>query len=165
MAEEHSFDIVCEVNMQEVSNAVDQTTKEIGQRFDFKGSKSSVELDKAKGIITLISDDEVKLKSVIDILQTKLVKRGVSLKALNYGKIEPSAGNTVRQAITLQQGIPQEKAKEIVKLIKDTKLKVSAEIQKDQIRVRGKKIDDLQTIIAKLKEKDFGIAMQFVNYR
>ena len=165
MADEHSFDVVCEVNMQEVLNAVDQAMKEIGQRFDFKGSKSSIELDRSKGTITLISDDEMKLKSVIDILQTKLVKRGVSLKALTYGKIEPAAGNTVRQLITLQQGIPQEKAKEIVKLIKDTKLKVSAEIQKDQVRVKAKKIDDLQAIMAKLKEKDFGIALQFANYR
>lgn len=165
MAEEHSFDVVCEINMQEVLNAVDQATKEIGQRFDFKGSKSSIELDKGKGTITIISDDEMKLKSVIDILQSKLVKRGVSLKALNYGKIEQAAGNTVRQLLTLQQGIPQEKAKEIVKLIKDTKLKVSAEIQKDQVRVKGKKIDDLQMIIAKLKEKDFGIHIQVTNYR
>lgn len=165
MAEDHSFDIVCEVNMQEVLNAVDQSTKEIGQRFDFKGSKSSIELDKGKGTITLISDDEMKLKSVIDILQTKLVKRGVSLKALNYGKVEPAAGNTVRQVITLQQGIPQEKAKEIVKLIKDTKMKVNAEIQKDQVRVKARKIDDLQAIIAKLKEKDFGIHIQVTNYR
>ncbi|BCB95919.1 YajQ family cyclic di-GMP-binding protein [Dissulfurispira thermophila] len=165
MAEEHSFDIVCEVNMQEVLNAVDQSMKEINQRFDFKGSKSSIEFDKGKGTITLISDDEMKLKSVIDILQTKLVKRGVSLKALNYGRTEPASGNTVRQVITLQQGIPQEKAKEIVKLIKDTKLKVSAEIQKDQVRVKGKKIDDLQTIISRLKEKDFGIHIQVTNYR
>lgn len=165
MADEHSFDIVCEVNIQEVLNAVDQAMKEIGQRFDFKGSKSSLELDKGKGVITLISDDELKLKSVIDILQSKLVKRGVSLKALNYGKIEQAAGNTVRQLITLQQGIPQEKAKEMVKLIKDMKLKVNAEIQKDQVRVRAKKIDDLQTIIAKLKEKDFGIHIQVSNYR
>lgn len=165
MADEHSFDIVCEVNMQEVLNAVDQAMKEIGQRFDFKGSKSSLELDKGKGVITLISDDELKLKSVIDILQSKLVKRGVSLKALNYGKIEQAAGNTVRQVVTLQQGIPQEKAKEMVKLIKDMKLKVNAEIQKDQVRVKAKKIDDLQTIIAKLKEKDFGIHIQVSNYR
>ncbi|MCL4458229.1 MAG: YajQ family cyclic di-GMP-binding protein [Nitrospirae bacterium] len=165
MADEHSFDVVCEVNMQEVLNAVDQAMKEIGQRFDFKGSKSSIELDKGKGVITLISDDELKLKSVIDILQSKLVKRGVSLKALNYGKIEQAAGNTVRQLVTLQQGIPQEKAKEMVKLIKDMKLKVNAEIQKDQVRVKAKKIDDLQEIIAKLKEKDFGIHIQVTNYR
>jgi len=165
MADEHSFDIICEVDMQEVTNAVNQAMKEIGQRFDFKGSKSNIELDKGKSTITLVSDDEQKLKSVIDILQSKLVKRGVALKALNYGKVDLAAGNTVRQAITLQQGIPQEKAKEIVKLIKDTKLKISAEIQKDQVRVRSKKIDDLQTIIAMLKEKDFGIYLQFANYR
>ncbi len=165
MAEESSFDIVCEVDLQEVSNAVVQAMKEIGQRFDFKGSKSSIELDKGKAVITLISDDEPKLRSVIDILQSKLIKRGISLKALVYGKLEQAAGGTVRQLVTLQQGIPQDKAKEIVKIIKDTKLKVNAEIQKDQVRVKGKKIDDLQAIIAKLKERDFGIHVQFTNYR
>ncbi|MFN3739109.1 MAG: YajQ family cyclic di-GMP-binding protein [Thermodesulfovibrionales bacterium] len=165
MAEEHSFDIVSVVDMQEVSNAVDQAMKEIGQRFDFKGSKSSISLNKKDSIITLISDDEQKLKSVIDILQSKLIKRGVPLKSLNYGKIEPASGNTVRQIVTIQQGVPQEKAKEIVKFIKDLKVKVTAEIQKDQVRVKGKKIDDLQAIISKLKEKDFGIALQFTNYR
>jgi uncharacterized protein YajQ (UPF0234 family) len=165
MADEHTFDIACELDMQEVLNAVTQAEKEIGQRFDFKGSKSSIELDKGKAIITLVSDDEFKLKSVIDILQSKLVKRGISLKALTYGKIEQSAGSTVRQVITLQQGIPQEKAKEIVRIIKDTKLKVNAEIQKDQVRVRGKKIDDLQTIMALIKGKDLGIHLQFTNYR
>lgn len=165
MAEEHSFDIVCKVDMQEVSNAVNQAIKEISQRFDFKGSKSNIELDLDKGIITLTSDDEQKLKSVIDVVQSKLVKRGVSLKALNYGKVEPAVGSTVRQPITLQQGIPQEKAKEIVKLIKETKLKVTPEIQKDQVRVRAKNTDDLQTAIAKIKEKDFGIFLQFTNYR
>jgi len=165
MADEHFFDVVCNVDVQEVSNAVNQAMKEIEQRFDFKGSKSTIELDKGKAVITLISDDEIKLKSVIDILQSKLVKRGVSLKALNYGKVEQAAGSTVRQVLTLQQGIPQDKAKEMVKLIKDLKLKVSAEIQKDQVRVRAKKIDDLQTIIAKLREKDFGIHLQFTNYR
>jgi uncharacterized protein YajQ (UPF0234 family) len=165
MADEHTFDIACELDMQEVLNAVTQAEKEIGQRFDFKGSKSSIELDKGKALITLVSDDEFKLKSVIDILQSKLVKRGVSLKALTYGKIEQAAGSTVRQVITLQQGIPQEKSKEIVKIIKDTKLKVNAEIQKDQVRVRGKKIDDLQTLMALIKEKDLGIHLQFTNYR
>ncbi len=165
MADEHSFDIICEVDMQEVTNAVNQAMKEIGQRFDFKGSKSNIELDKEKAVITLTSDDEIKLKSVIDILQSKLIKRGVAIKALNYGKVEPAAGNTVRQVITLQQGIPQEKAKEIVKFIKDAKLKVNVEIQKDQVRIRGKKIDDLQAIIAMLKEKDFDIHLQFANYR
>ena len=165
MADEHSFDIVCEVDMQEVSNAVIQAAKEISQRFDFKGSKSSIEFDKGKGAITLVSDDEQKLKSVVDILQSKLVKRGIALKALSYGKLEQAAGNTVRQVITLQQGIPQEKAKEIVRIIKDMKLKVSSEIQQDQVRVRAKKIDDLQTIMAHFKEKDLGIHLQFSNYR
>ncbi|MDA8104654.1 MAG: YajQ family cyclic di-GMP-binding protein [Nitrospiraceae bacterium] len=165
MADEHSFDVVSKVDLQEVLNAVQQATKEISQRFDFKGSKSSIELNKDKHEITLVSDDESKLKTVIDILQTKLVKRGVSLKALSYGKIEQAAGNTVRQLITLQQGIPTEKAKEIVKLIKDTKMKVQAEIQKDQVRVRAKKIDDLQATITLLKGKDLGIHIEFINYR
>ena len=165
MADEHTFDIACELDMQEVLNAATQAEMEKGQRFDFIGSKSSIELDKGKAIITLVSDDEFKLKSVIEILQSKLVKRSVSLKALTYGKIEQAAGSTVRQIITLQQGIPQEKAKEIVRIIKDTKLKVNAEIQKDQVRVRGKKIDDLQTLMALIKGKDLGIHLQFTNYR
>lgn len=165
MADEHSFDIVSKVDLQEVLNAVQQTMKEIGQRFDFKGSKSEVELQKDKNEINVVSDDELKLKSVMDILQTKLIKRGVSIKALNYGKIEPASGNSVRQIITLQQGIPVEKAKEIVKIVKDTKMKVQSEIQKDQVRVRAKKIDDLQSIMKLLKEKDLGIHMEFINYR
>lgn len=165
MAEEHFFDIVCEVNVQEVDNAVNQAMREIGQRFDFKGSKSNIELGKDKGVLTLTSDDEQKLKSVVDILQSKLVKRGVSLKALIYGKAEPAGGDTIRQVITLQQGIPQEKAKVMVKFIKDMKLKATSEIRQDRVRVRAKKIDDLQAIIAELKEKDFGIAIQFTNYR
>jgi uncharacterized protein YajQ (UPF0234 family) len=165
MADEHSFDVVSKVDLQEVLNAEQQASKEISQRFDFKGSKSSIELNKDKHEITLVSDDEMKLKTVVDILQTKLVKRGVSLKALSYGKIEQAAGNTVRQLVTLQQGIPVEKAKEIVKLIKDTKIKVQAEIQKDQVRVRAKKIDDLQATISLLKGKDLGIHIEFINYR
>jgi len=165
MADEHSFDIVSKVDLQEVLNAVQQTMKEIGQRFDFKGSKSDVELHKDKNEITVVSDDELKLKSVMDILQTKLIKRGVSMKALTYDKIEQASGNTVKQIITLQQGIPVEKAKEIVKIIKDTKMKVQAEIQKDQVRVRAKKIDDLQSIMKLLKEKDLGVHMEFINYR
>ncbi len=164
-ADEHSFDVVSKVDLQEVLNAVQQATKEISQRFDFKGSKSSIELNKDKHELTLISDDELKLKTVIDILQTKLVKRGVSLKALNYGKIEQAANNTVRQIVTLQQGIPVEKAKEIVKIIKDTKMKVQSEIQKDQVRVKAKKIDDLQLVMKLLKEKDLGIHIEFINYR
>ncbi len=164
-AEEHTFDIVCKVDMQEVLNAVNQTMKEVSQRFDFKGSKSSVDLDRDKGTLTLLSDDELKLKSLIDILQSKLVRRGIPLKTLSYGKIEQAAGNTVRQVVTLQQGIPTDKAKEIVKDIKDTRLKVTAEIQKDQVRVKGKKIDDLQAVIARIKEKDYGIYVSFTNYR
>ncbi|NOY39343.1 MAG: YajQ family cyclic di-GMP-binding protein [Nitrospirae bacterium] len=165
MAEAHSFDIVCVVDLQEVDNAVNQAMKEISQRFDFKGSKSNIELNKDKGVVTVISDDEQKIKSVIDILQSKLVKRGISLKALSYGKVEPAAGDTVKQVITLQQGIPQDKAKEIVKFIKNTKLKVTSEIQKEQVRVKGKKIDDLQAIMSRVKEEDFGIHLQFTNYR
>lgn len=165
MADEHSFDIVSKVDMQEVLNSVQQATKEISQRFDFKGSKSSIEFNKDKAEITLISDDEQKMKSVIDILQSKFAKRGVSLKSLVYGKVEQAAGGTARQVITLQQGIVQEKAKEIVKIIKDSKMKVQAEIQKDQVRVRAKKIDDLQTVMAMLRGKDLGIHMEFINYR
>lgn len=165
MADEHSFDIVSKVDLQEVLNAVQQAMKEISQRFDFKDSKSNIELNKDKDEIVIISDDEYKLKSVIDIFQGKLVKRRVSLKSLVYGKIEPAVSGTVKQVITLQQGIPTEKAKEIVKIIKDTKLKIQAEIQKDQVRVRAKKIDDLQSIISLLKEKDLGIHMEFANYR
>lgn len=165
MADEHSFDIVCKVDMQEVLNSVNQATKEISQRFDFKGSKSSMELNKDKQEITMVSDDEQKLKSVMDILQGKLVKRGVSLKALQYGKIEQAAANTVRQVITIQQGIPVEKSKEIVKIIKDTKMKVQAEIQKDQVRVKAKKIDDLQSLIQLLKSKNIDIHIDFINFR
>lgn len=165
MADEHSFDIVSRVDMQEVLNSVQQAAKEMSQRFDFKGSKSSIEFSKDKAEITLISDDEQKLKSVIDILQSKLAKRKVSLKSLQYGKVELASGGTVRQVITLQQGISQEKAKEIVKIIKDSKLKVQAETQKDQLRVRAKKIDDLQAVISMLKEKDLGIHTEFLNYR
>lgn len=165
MADEHSFDIVSRVDLQEVSNAVQQAVKEIGQRFDFKGSKTSVELDKDKSEIGILSDDEYKLKSVIEILKNKLVKRNVPLKTLLFGKIEKAAGETVRQTLTLQQGISTERAKEIVKLIKETKIKAQAEIQKDQVRVRAKKIDDLQSVIAMLKSKEFDFNIEFINYR
>ena len=165
MVDEHSFDIVSRVDMQEVSNAVQQATKEISQRFDFKGSKSSIELNKDKAEITLIADDDYKLKSLTEILKNKLVKRNVSLKALNFGKIEKAAGDTVRQVVTLQQGLSTERVKDIVKLIKDMKLKVQSEIQKDQVRVRAKKIDDLQAVIKMLKEKIFDFHIEFINYR
>jgi uncharacterized protein YajQ (UPF0234 family) len=165
MADEHSFDIVSKVDMQEVSNAVQQAEKELSQRFDFKGSKSSIELSKEKAEITLVSDDEYKLTALTEILKNKFVKRNVSLKSLTFGKIEKAAGDTVRQVITLQQGIAQEQAKDLVKLIKETKIKVQAEIQKDQVRVRAKKIDDLQTIIGMLKGKEFDFHIEFINYR
>ena len=165
MSKESSFDIVSIVEIPEVINAINQAMMEIKQRFDFKGSKSDIKLEEKDKKIVLLSDDEYKLKSVIDILQTKLVKRGVSLKALKYDKVEPATGGTVRQVITLQQGIPVEKAKEIVKIIKDTKLKVQAQIQGEQVRVAGKSRDDLQGVIALLRGKDMGIDLQFVNYR
>jgi cyclic-di-GMP-binding protein len=165
MADEHSFDIVSRVDMQEVLNAVQQASKEISQRFDFKGSKSSIDLNKEKAEITLVADDDYKLKSLTEILKAKLVKRNVSLKALSFGKVEKAAGDTLRQLVSLQQGLSPERAKDIAKLIKDTKLKVQAEIQKDQLRVRAKKIDDLQAIIKMLKEKDFDFHIEFINYR
>jgi uncharacterized protein YajQ (UPF0234 family) len=165
MAAEHSFDIVSRVDMQEVSNAVQQAAKELSQRFDFKGSKSSIELNKDKGEIILLTSDDYKLKSLIEILKGKLAKRNISLKALVYGKIEKAMGDTLRQVITLQQGISPERSKDIVKLIKNMKLKVQSEIQKDQLRVRGKKLDDLQAVIQMLKEKDFDFHIEFINYR
>jgi uncharacterized protein YajQ (UPF0234 family) len=165
MADEHSFDIVSRVDMQEVSNAVQQALKEMSQRFDFKGSKSGIELNKDKAEIVLTADDDYKLKSLTEILKGKLVKRNVSLKALAFGQVEKAAGDTVRQLVTLQQGLSPERAKDIVKLIKDMKLKVQSEIQKDQVRVRAKKIDDLQSVIMMLKGKDFDFHVEFINYR
>ncbi|MDT8068402.1 MAG: YajQ family cyclic di-GMP-binding protein [Terriglobia bacterium] len=161
---ENSFDIVSKVDLQEVSNAIQQALKEIHQRYDLKDSKSNIELE-GKDAIILTSADDYKLKAVTDVLQTKLVKRGVPLKALDYGKIEPAAGSTVRQRVAMQQGIPTEKAREIVKVVKDTKKKVQASIQGDTVRVSGKDRDTLQEIIAVLRQKDFGIDMQFTNYR
>lgn len=149
--------------MNEVSNAINQTMKEVNQRFDFKGSKANVALEGSD--LVAVGDDEFKLKSLLDILQGKLVKRGVSLKNLTYGKIEPALGGTVRQKVTLQQGIPTEKAKAIVKLIKDRKLKVQASIQGDTVRVSGKDRDILQEVIALLRKEDFGLELQFTNYR
>jgi uncharacterized protein YajQ (UPF0234 family) len=162
---EHSFDIVSKVDLQEVSNAIQQAMKEIGQRYDFKGSKSNIELDKGNSEITIVSDDDFKLKSVVDILESKLIKRKVPIKALSYGKVESALSGTVKQIVQLQQGIPTEKGKEIAKIIKGSKLRVQSEIQKDQLRVKAKKIDDLQSTITMLKEKDLGIHVDFVNYR
>jgi len=163
MAKECSFDVVSEVDMQEVDNAVNQTAKEIGQRFDFRNSKSSVVLEGSE--IKIIADDEYKLNSVIDILQTKAIKRGVSLKSFDYGKIEPASQGTVRQVLKIKKGISTEKAKEVVAVIKGTKLKVQAQIMGEQVRVSGKNKDDLQQVITKLKETDVGIDLQFVNFR
>lgn len=163
MAQDFSFDIVSKTEMQEVANAVQQAQKELAQRFDFKGSKSSIELTAEE--IVLVSDDEGKLRSVKDILETKLVKRGVSLKALEYGALEQAAGGTVRQKAKIVQGIEIEKAKAIVKAIKEAKLKVQASIQSDQVRVTGRAKDDLQKAMAVVKANDYGIPLQFTNYR
>src|SRR5438067_7733780 len=161
---ENTFDIVSKIDMQEVANAINQALKEIHTRFDLKDSKSEIKIE-GKDAIILSSADEYKLKAVNDVFQGKLVKRGVPLKGLNYGAVEPAAGSTVRQKISLQQGIPVEKAREIVKEIKNSKKKVQASIQGDLVRVSGKDRDSLQEIIAMLRQRDFGIDMQFTNYR
>jgi uncharacterized protein YajQ (UPF0234 family) len=163
MAAENSFDIVCKVDMQEVANALDQTRREVDTRYDLKGTKNDVVLEKTDIVVT--TADDMKLKAVVDILQSKLHKRGVPLKALTYGEVQDAAGGTKKQKISLQQGIPIEKAKELVRLIKDSKVKVQASIHEDKVRVAGKNRDDLQKIIAMVKEKDLGIAVSFDNYR
>lgn len=164
MAEMHSFDIVCKIEMHEVANAVDQAKKQLAVRFDFKGSKSSITLN-SDNSITLIADDDYKMKSLAEILKEKLEKRGIPLKALTFGKAENALGGTVRQVITFQSGIPMEKAKELVKFIKGLKLKVQAHIQEDKIRVSAQKIDDLQTVIKAIKDQNYDYAMQFINYK
>jgi uncharacterized protein YajQ (UPF0234 family) len=164
MAQENSFDIVSKVDLQEVRNAIDQALKEIRQRFDLKDSHSEITLE-GNDAIQLASAGEYKLEAVKEILGQKLVKRGVSLKNLSYGKLEPAAGQSVRQKITLQQGIPSERAKEIVKLIKDSKKKAQASIQGDTVRVSSKDRDELQSIIALLRGKDLGVELTFTNYR
>ena len=163
MPAENSFDVVCKIDMQEVTNALDQARREIDTRYDLKGTKNEIDLEKTD--ITLTSADDMKLKAVTDILQSKLHKRGVPLKALTYGKVETGSGGVLRQKIGLQQGIPIDKAKEIVRLIKDTKIKVQAAIQEDQVRVSGKSLDDLQKVMGLLRERDLGIALQFTNRR
>ncbi len=161
-----SFDIASTTDLAEVQNACNQTMLEIRQRFDFKGSKSQVELDIKKAQVTISADDTHKLTAVIDILQSKLIKRKISIKALEYGKIEAASGDSVRQVITIQQGIPQEKGKEIVKFIKSLGIKkIQAQVMDDQVRVTGKDRDDLQSVIASLKDKDFEVDMSFTNYR
>ena len=165
MAETYSFDVTSTVDVQEVRNAVNQVMKEIGQRFDFKGSKSEVIFKDADAMIEVAADDEFKLKAVLDILKGKCVKRSVSLKALTYGKVDQALGGTVRQTITVQNGIVDEKAKAIVKTIKEKKFKAQAHIQGDHVRVQSKNKDELQAVIGFLKQRDFGIDLQFVNYR
>jgi len=163
LAQEASFDIVSKLDLQEMNNAVQQAIREIETRFDFKGSKTEIKLEKETLII--VSDDEHKLQSVIDVVQSKMAKRGISLKHLEYGKIEPAASSTVRQSIRLKQGIDQENAKKINILIRDSKLKVKSQIQGDQIRVSGKSRDDLQAVIRLLREANLPLELQFVNLR
>jgi uncharacterized protein YajQ (UPF0234 family) len=165
MAQQNTFDVVSKVDMAEVKNAVNQALKEINQRYDFKGTNSDIALDEKEHKMVLTTASDFTLKSLNDVLQQKLVRRNVSLKALTYGKVEPAAKDSVRQTVTLQQGIPMEKAREIVKFIKDTKLRVQASINGDFVRVAGKDRDTLQQAIALLKQEDFGIDMQFTNYR
>jgi uncharacterized protein YajQ (UPF0234 family) len=162
---ENTFDVVSRIELPEVQNAIQQTMKEVITRFDLKDSKSTVELNEKEHKIQLASKDEFKLKAVVDILESKLVRRQVPLKGLTYGPVTPAAGSTVRQEISLQQGIPIEKARAIVKKIKDSKLKVQASIQGDFVRVSGRDRDTLQSVIRLLRETDFGIDMQFTNYR
>jgi cyclic-di-GMP-binding protein len=164
MAQQNTFDVTSEIDHAEVVNAINQALKEVQNRFDFKGSKSNIEVEGNEAVI-LTSDDEYKLNALKDILETKFVKRNVPLKGLTYEKLEQALGGTVRQKIKLQQGIPQDKAKEIVKFIKETKLKVQVSIQGDLLRVAGKDRDILQEVIAALRTRDFGIDMQFTNYR
>lgn len=163
MSKENSFDIVSKVDLQEIDNTINQVVKEIRSRFDFKGSKCSVEF--SDGSIIMHADNDFKLKSVVDILEAKAVKRGINLKSFRYGKIEKAAGDTVRQKAEVVQGVDKELGKEIVKLVKEAKLKVQASIQEDQVRVTGKNRDDLQQVIQLIKDRDWEIPLQFVNMR
>lgn len=166
MAKNATFDITSTVDLQEVDNAVNQATREIGQRYDFKGATAEIEFDKGEGVFTLLADDEFKLKALVDILESKLIKRGVPIRNLDFGKVDSAFGGQVRQTVTLQQGIPTEKGKEIVKAIKNSGFKkVQAQIQEEQVRVQSSSIDELQQVIAALKEQDFGLELQFGNFR
>lgn len=166
MAANYSFDVTSNIDLPEVDNAVNQARKEIAQRFDFKGSIAAIDLDQKAGTLTLTAEDNFRLEAVWDVLQTRLIKRGVAVKNLKRGDIEHAAGSTVKQVITLQQGIPTEAAKEIVKHLKDLKLKkVQASIQGDQVRISSASKDDLQGAMQALRAKDFGVALQFGNYR
>lgn len=164
MASEPSFDVVSRIDQQELDNALNQARKEIENRFDFKNSKTSIESD-GKTKITVVSDDELKMKNVIDVIQSKAVKRGIDIKAFDMGDLEPAANSTVRRVITLRNGIPKDKSKPLMEKIKALKLKVSAQYQDEQIRVTGKSRDDLQKVIAELKAMDYELPLQFTNYR
>ncbi len=163
MAKDNSFDVVSEVDLQEVDNAVNQAKKEVGTRFDFRGSKSEITLN--GDVITILSDDDYKLAAVIDILKGKMVKRNVPLKNLDYGKVEPASGAMVRQLITIKKGLDKDVAKEVVKIIKQSKIKVNASIQENQVRVAGKDRDDLQAVIQLLRDQDLPVELQFTNFR
>lgn len=163
MASDCSFDVVSEVNLQEVDNAVNQSRKEISQRYDFKGSKAEINLESEE--IKLLADNEFQLRSLFDVLQTKIFKRGIALRALDCGKVEPASGGLVKQTVKVQRGISKEKGREVVSAIKEMKLKVQAQIMDDQVRVSGKNKDDLQAAIQALKGRDFGIELQFTNFR
>jgi cyclic-di-GMP-binding protein len=166
MAAQSSFDVTSTIDMQEVDNAINQARKEVAQRYDFKGSKASIDLNKTDNTLTLIADDAFKMEALWEIVQTRMVRRGVPVKNLKPGPTEPAASSTVRRVVTLQQGIPTEAARDIVKFLKERKLrKVQAAIQGDQLRVSAASKDDLQETIRLLREQDFGIALQFGNYR
>lgn len=165
MAQQNSFDIVSEVNMQEVDNALNQARKEVATRYDFKDSKTTIDFAEKEKEVTVHTEDDFRLKAVIDILQSKFIKRGIAIKTLKYGNVEAAAGSTVRQKITLQVGIDKENAKKLVQIIKDTKIRVQPSIMEDQVRVSGKDKDDLQTIIATLRGTEFPLPLQFTNFR
>ena len=160
-----SFDIVCEINLQEVDNAINQAAKEIANRFDFRGGKSEIELDKEKSLIKIVADDEMKLRSIHQILETKIAKRNIDCRVLQYGDEEEATGNTIRQQVQLKTGLNKEEAKKVTKKIKETKLKVQSQIQAEQVRVTAKKIDDLQSVITCLKNSDLGLPLQYINMR
>jgi cyclic-di-GMP-binding protein len=166
MAKNSTFDITSTIDLQEVDNALNQARKEVGQRYDFKGTTAEIDFDKAAGTLTLLADDDYRLKSLVDVVQTKLIKRSVPIRNLDYGDVEPASGGKVRQVVNLQQGISTEKGKEIVKEIKNGGFKkVQAQIQDDQVRVQSASIDELQAVIRHLKEQDFGLELQFGNFR
>lgn len=166
MSKNSTFDITSSVDLQEVDNAVNQAQKEVGQRYDFKGATAEIDYDKTAGTLTLLADDDYKLKALVDVVQSKLIKRGVPIRNLDYGTVESASGGKARQVITLQQGISTEKGREIVKAIKNGGFKkVQAQIQDDQVRVQSPSIDELQAVIAALRKEDFGLELQFGNFR